>query len=166
MSHLRSRKIRFLYKTVIRTKDRGLRGGSRISSQGGVYLKKLRRAEGGVKFFGVFCVKKITILCQKIIFFPILGGVCAGCAPLDPPLGLLTTEGVMVVIVWQLDFHLFLTCNTYIQCNITFIVYLEHAMFFIIFWGVVYHKLVSVSRQHIFEVEQIIFSDIGEMDRT
>jgi len=32
--------------------------------------------------------------------------------------------------------------------------------------GVVYHKLVSVSRQHIFEVEKIIFNDIGEMDRT
>ena len=30
--------------------------------------------------------KKITILRQKIIFFPILGGARTGCAPLDPPL--------------------------------------------------------------------------------
>jgi hypothetical protein len=80
---------------------------------GGAHLKKMRRAEGGAKNFGVFRVKnhdftlknqiffqwrrearkflgyfvwKITILRQKIIFFPILGGARAGCAPLDPPL--------------------------------------------------------------------------------
>jgi hypothetical protein len=34
----------------------------------------LRRAEGGAKNFGVFRVKKITILRQKIIFFPIAKG--------------------------------------------------------------------------------------------
>jgi hypothetical protein len=33
------------------------RGGSRISSWGGGHLKKLRRAEGGAKIFGVFRVK-------------------------------------------------------------------------------------------------------------
>ena len=38
-------------------------------------------AEGGAKFLGYF-VWKITILRQKIIFFPILGGA----PPLDPPL--------------------------------------------------------------------------------
>ena len=75
---------------------------------GGAHLKKLCRAEGGAKNFGVSCVKnldftpkksdffqmqrearkflgyfawKITILRQKIIFFPILGGARAGCAP-------------------------------------------------------------------------------------
>ena len=47
------------------------RGGSRISSWGGgggggAHLKKLCRAEGVTKIFGV--------LCKKIIFFPILGG--------------------------------------------------------------------------------------------
>jgi hypothetical protein len=74
---------------------------------GGEHLKKLRRVEGGAKIFGVFRVKhhdftpkksyffrlrrevrtflgyfvwKITILRQKIIFFPILGGARAGCA--------------------------------------------------------------------------------------
>jgi hypothetical protein len=40
----------------------------------GVYLKKLRRAEGGTKIFGVFRVKNPDFT-QKIIFFPILGGV-------------------------------------------------------------------------------------------
>jgi hypothetical protein len=39
----------------------------------GAHLKKLRRAEGGAKNFGVFRVK-ITILRQKILFFPILAG--------------------------------------------------------------------------------------------
>jgi hypothetical protein len=37
-------------------------------------------AEGGAKFLGYF-VWKITILRQKIIFFPILRGARAGCAP-------------------------------------------------------------------------------------
>jgi hypothetical protein len=40
--------------------------------RGGAHLKKLRRAEGGAKIFGVFRVKN-TILRQKIIFFQILG---------------------------------------------------------------------------------------------
>ena len=44
-------------------------------------LKKLRRAEGGAKFFWYF-VWKITILSQKIIFFPILGG---GARRVHPP---------------------------------------------------------------------------------
>jgi hypothetical protein len=33
-----------------------------------------RQSEEGAKTFGVFHVKKITILCQKIIFFPIAEG--------------------------------------------------------------------------------------------
>ena len=40
---------------------------------GGAHLKNLRRTEGGGKIFGVF-VWKITILRQKIIFFPIAKG--------------------------------------------------------------------------------------------
>ena len=40
----------------------------------------MRRAEGGGKYLGYF-VWKITILRQKIIFSPILGGTRAGCAP-------------------------------------------------------------------------------------
>jgi hypothetical protein len=77
---------------------------------GGAHLKKLRRAKGGAKIFGVFLVKNhdftpknhiFPILGgareifgvfhvknhdftpKKIIFFPILGGARAGCAP--PP---------------------------------------------------------------------------------
>ena len=49
---------------------------------GGAHLKKLRRAEGGAKIFGVFRVKNHDFT-PKIIFFPILrGGGGAGCAPL------------------------------------------------------------------------------------
>ena len=48
----------------------------------GAHLKKLRRAEGGAKNVGVFRVKN-TILRQKIIFFPILGG---GARRVRPPL--------------------------------------------------------------------------------
>jgi hypothetical protein len=55
---------------------------------GGAHLKKLRRAEGGAKIFGVFRVKNHDFTPKKTIFFPILGGARAGCAPppLDPPL--------------------------------------------------------------------------------
>ena len=49
---------------------------------GGAHLKKLRRAEGDTKNFGVFRVK-ITILRQQISFFPILGGRAPGAPP--PP---------------------------------------------------------------------------------
>jgi hypothetical protein len=78
---------------------------------GGVDFKKLRRAEGGTEIFGVFRVKnydfmpknhifsncggrremfwvfrwKFTILRQKIIFFPILGGACRVCPPGSTP---------------------------------------------------------------------------------
>ena len=78
--------------------------------RGGAHLKKLRRAEGGAKIFGVFRVKnhdftpknhifsnfrgvarnfwdisceKSRFYAKKIIFFPILGGARAGYAP--PP---------------------------------------------------------------------------------
>jgi hypothetical protein len=42
--------------------------------RGEAYLKKLRRAEGGSKIFGVFRVKNHDFTPKKIIFFPILGG--------------------------------------------------------------------------------------------
>jgi hypothetical protein len=41
---------------------------------GGAHLKKLRRAEGGAKIFGVFHVKNHDFTPKKIIFLPILGG--------------------------------------------------------------------------------------------
>ena len=43
------------------------RGGSRISSWG-PYLKKLRRAEGGAKMFGVFRVKNHAFTPKNLIF--------------------------------------------------------------------------------------------------
>ena len=46
-------------------------------------LKKIAPSGGGARKFLGYFVWKITILCQKIIFFPILGGACTGCAPLD-----------------------------------------------------------------------------------
>ena len=76
---------------------------------GGAHSKKLRRAKGGAKIFGVFRVKnhdftpkksyfsnfrggrakfwgisceKSRFYAKKTIFFPILGGARAGC---DPP---------------------------------------------------------------------------------
>ena len=44
------------------------RGGSRISSQGGAHLKKLRRAKGGAKIFGVFRVKNHDFTTKKSYF--------------------------------------------------------------------------------------------------
>ena len=88
---------------TVTTNNTKYRGGSRISSYGGA-----REAEGGAKNFGVFRVKKHDftpknhilsncggrretfwgISCEKsrfyakkIIFFSILGGERAGCAP-------------------------------------------------------------------------------------
>ena len=60
----------------------GIQGRIQDYKLGGGALKKLRRAEGAAKILGYF-VWKITILRQKIIFFPISGGARAGCAP--PP---------------------------------------------------------------------------------
>ena len=58
------------------------RGGSRISSSGGGRtLKNCAERREAQNFLGYF-VWKNAILRQKIIFFPILGGACAGCAPL------------------------------------------------------------------------------------
>ena len=49
--------------------------------RGGVHFKKLRRAEGEAKMFGVFRVKNHHFRQKKIISFPILGGS----APCSPP---------------------------------------------------------------------------------
>ena len=60
--------------------------GFQVRGGGGGHLKKSHRADGGVKIIWVFRVK-ITILRQKIIFSPILGGGGgrAGCKPGPPP---------------------------------------------------------------------------------
>ena len=41
---------------------------------GGVHLRKLRRAEGGAKMFGVFRVKNQDFTPKNLIFFPIAEG--------------------------------------------------------------------------------------------
>jgi hypothetical protein len=55
--------------------------GFQVRGGGGAHLKKLRRAEGGTKIFGVFHVKNHDFMPKNHIFFPILGGACTGCAP-------------------------------------------------------------------------------------
>jgi hypothetical protein len=63
------------------------RGGSRISSSGGgAHFKKLRRAEGGAKFFGIFRVKKRDFTPKNHIFSNFRGGVRRVRPPLDPHL--------------------------------------------------------------------------------
>ena len=57
------------YDTPATSHDMGYRGGSRISSKGGAHLKKLRRAEGGAKNFGVFRVKNHDFTPKKSDFF-------------------------------------------------------------------------------------------------
>jgi hypothetical protein len=53
---------------------------------GGAHFKKLRRAEGGAKIFGVFRMKNHHFT-QKNHIFSNFRGERAGCAPpLDPPL--------------------------------------------------------------------------------
>ena len=51
---------------------------------GGAHLKKLRRAEGGAKIFGVFRVKNHDFTPKKS-FLPILGGRAPGAPPPPPP---------------------------------------------------------------------------------
>ena len=53
---------------------------------GGAHLRKLRRAEGDAKMFGVFRVKNHDFTPTNHFFFN-FRGARAGCAPpLDPPL--------------------------------------------------------------------------------
>ena len=54
---------------------------------GGAHLKKLRRAEGGAKMFGVFRVKNHDFTPKKSYFFQFWGGRTPGVPPpLNPPL--------------------------------------------------------------------------------
>ena len=69
--------------TTVLLRCRGFSGADPGFQFRGAHLKKLRRAEGDAKFFGVFRVKNHDFTPKKIIFFPILGGGgrCVGCAP-------------------------------------------------------------------------------------
>ena len=64
----------------------GIAGADPGYQVGGAHLKKLRRAEGGVKIFGVFRVKNHDFTPKNNIFSN-FRGARSGCAPsLDPPL--------------------------------------------------------------------------------
>ena len=63
-----------------RIQDFKLGGGG-----GGRALKKIGPSGGRREHFWGISYEKITILRKKIIFFPILGGARAGCAPPPPP---------------------------------------------------------------------------------
>ena len=49
---------------------------------GGAHIKKMRRAKGGAKIFGVFRVKNHDFTPKNLIFSNFRGGARAGCAPL------------------------------------------------------------------------------------
>ena len=53
---------------------------------GGAHLKKLGRAEGGAKNFGVFRVKNHDFTQKNYIFSNFKGGARRVRSPLDPPL--------------------------------------------------------------------------------
>ena len=58
----------------------------------GTHLKKLRRAEGGAKIFGVFRVKNHDFTPKNHIFSNFRGG---GGRPLDPPLDAIFSYNTM-----------------------------------------------------------------------
>ena len=64
-----------------------------FQAKGGALKKNCAEWREARKFLGYF-VGKITILHQKTLFFPILGGARAGCAPppLDPPLDCILSQ--------------------------------------------------------------------------
>jgi hypothetical protein len=64
--------------SVLREESAGADPGFKVR---GAHFKKLRRAEGGWKFFGAFRVKNHDFTPKRIIFFPILGGHAPGAFP-------------------------------------------------------------------------------------
>jgi hypothetical protein len=67
-----------------------------LQVRGGAH-KKMRRAEGGAKIFGVFRVKNHDFTPKNHFFFNFRGeGVRAGCAPLDPPLQWMSRDQTQV----------------------------------------------------------------------
>ena len=88
----------FITQCINNTKHRSSSGadpGFQVKGGGGgAHLKKLHRAEGGAKIFGVFCVKNYDLTQFFFFFFPILGGGggggggAPGAPPLDLPLKL------------------------------------------------------------------------------
>jgi hypothetical protein len=81
-------------------------------------------------FWGISC-KKITILRQKIIFFPILGGERAGCAPppLNPPLDSALSFWPINIIFGRKHYYTIIKSEFEIQINLLF--FLVKSWFFI-----------------------------------
>jgi hypothetical protein len=74
---------------------------------GGAHLKKLRRAEGGAKNFGVFRVKNHDFTQKKIHIFSNFrgGGRTPDASPLDPPLPLISLKGRVLNAIFSLSKH-------------------------------------------------------------
>ena len=64
---------------------------------GGAHLKKLRRAEGGAKIFGVFRVKNYDFTPKNHIFSNFRGGARRVRPPLDPPLLYVTLWSLRII---------------------------------------------------------------------
>ena len=69
----------------------------------GAHLKKLRRAEGGAKKFGVFRVKNHDFTPKNLIFSNIREDVRRLRPPLDPPLGMILVikKNVLIGNTWK-----------------------------------------------------------------
>ena len=68
--------------------------------RGGGHLKKLRRAEGGAKIFGVFRVENHDFTPKNHIFSNFRGGGHAlGAAPLDLPLQVKSLENIKLTLL-------------------------------------------------------------------
>ena len=76
---------------------------------GGAHLKKLRRAEGGAKFIGVFRVKNHDFTPKNLIFSN-FRGARAGCAPPGSAPGLCILSICILLLSWTLGL---LWCHIY-----------------------------------------------------
>ena len=65
--------VAYKAEALRRLREDGSQGRIQDFKLGGAHLKKLRRAEGGAKIFGVFRVKNHDFMPKNRIF-PILGG--------------------------------------------------------------------------------------------
>jgi hypothetical protein len=72
--------------------------------RGGAHLKKLHRAEGGAKNFGVFRVKNHDFTPKNNIFSNFRGGARRVRPPLDPPL-VLGILPLTISSIFRLDFR-------------------------------------------------------------
>jgi hypothetical protein len=76
--------------------DMYTRGGD-PGFQGGMHIKKLRRAEGGTKIFGVFRVKNHDFTPKNHIFSNFRGGRAPGTPPSESAPGYFSSENIFSV---------------------------------------------------------------------